>query len=44
MFEWLLERRELLEDEIATLTSTITGLELHVARLERMLGSSTEDV
>jgi hypothetical protein len=42
MLKWLLERRELLEDEVDMLTSTITGLELHVARLERLLGSSTD--
>ncbi|MCY2991363.1 MAG: HNH endonuclease signature motif containing protein [Planctomycetota bacterium] len=43
MLNWLVERRELLEDEVDMLTSTITGLELHVARLERLLGSAADD-
>lgn len=32
----LVERRQLLEDEIAMLTTTITALELHLARLEEL--------
>ena len=32
-----------LEDEVGMLTSTITGLELHVARLERLLETPTDD-
>jgi len=42
MLSWLHERRGQLEDEVDMLKSTITGLELHVARLERLLGSSTD--
>jgi hypothetical protein len=38
MTRWLAERQQLLEDEVAVLTSTNTGLELHIARLERLLG------
>ena len=41
---WLVEGREVLEDEVGMLTSTITGLELHVRRLERLLGKSTDDL
>lgn len=37
MLIWLRERRSELEDEVDMLRSTITGLELHVARLERLL-------
>ena len=44
MLNWLVERRELLEDEVGMLTSTITGLELHVRRLERLLEKSTDDL
>lgn len=39
---WLSQRREMLEDEVAMLTSTITGLELHVARLTQMLDRPTK--
>lgn len=38
MARWLAERQQLLEDEVAMLTSTNTGLELHIARLQRLLG------
>ena len=41
MLSWLHERREQLEDEVDMLRSTITGLELHVARLERLVKSSS---
>lgn len=37
MAKWLMLRHEMLEDEVAMLTSTITGLELHISRLERLL-------
>lgn len=37
MLTWLRERREQLEDEVDMLRSTITALELHAARLERLL-------
>ena len=42
MARWLSKRREMLEDKAAMLTSTITGLELHIARLERLLEPPTK--
>ncbi len=37
------KRLQFLEEEIGLLTATVTGLELHVARLERLLGDSTSE-
>lgn len=37
------ERQQFLEDELDMLMSTITGLELHVARLERLLHQPRDD-
>ncbi len=43
MSRWLVERQQLLEDEIAMLTTTVTALELHVARLERLAKPPSEE-
>lgn len=37
------ERQQFLEDERDVLMSTITGMELHVARLEQLLHRSPDD-
>ena len=41
---WLWQKRlQSLEEEIGMLTATVTGLELHVARLETLLGNSSSE-